>query len=143
MIFHETLRQLRLERKLKQNQVAAILGIDRTTYTKYETGKSEPDLAMTQKLADFYNVSVDFLLGREKAPSLPEPLKVPEVELSDEDKRKINEESKRLKSLLLSSIEVAYGEEGGESTLEKILLALDEGTALAREEAIEKYRKGK
>lgn len=58
------LRQLRDEKKMTQQEVADSLDVDRTTYTKYESGKSTPDANMLQKIAAFYDVSVDYILGR-------------------------------------------------------------------------------
>jgi len=60
----QRLKKLREEKDLTQAQVAKILGVSRTTYTQYETGKSEPDLATVSKLAEIYETSVDFLLGK-------------------------------------------------------------------------------
>jgi transcriptional regulator with XRE-family HTH domain len=60
----QRLKLLREEKGLKQVDIANMLGIGRTTYTQYETGKSEPDLATVTKLADFYEVSTDYLLGK-------------------------------------------------------------------------------
>jgi transcriptional regulator with XRE-family HTH domain len=64
MMIGQRLKLLREEKKLKQLDIAKILGVSRTTYTQYETGKSEPDLATVAKLADYFNVSVDYLLGK-------------------------------------------------------------------------------
>lgn len=58
------LKSLRDDKGLTQADVAKVLGVSRTTYTQYETGKSEPDLATVNRLAEFFNVSVDWLLGR-------------------------------------------------------------------------------
>ena len=58
------LRELRLEKGLNQIDVANILGIERSTYGKYETGDSSPDYEKLLKLADFYNVSRDYILGK-------------------------------------------------------------------------------
>lgn len=59
------LKELRTKRGLYQKDIAAMLGIDRTTYVKYETGTSEPNFQMLLKLAEIYDVSTDYLLGRE------------------------------------------------------------------------------
>lgn len=64
MMIGQRLRLLREEKKLKQLDIAKILGVSRTTYTQYETGKSEPDSEMLNKLADIFNTSVDYILGR-------------------------------------------------------------------------------
>ena len=60
------LRQIRVEHKLTQQNIADVLGIDRTTYTFYETGVSKPSLVTLAKLADIYNVTVGYLLGVEE-----------------------------------------------------------------------------
>lgn len=58
------LRALRTEKNMTQADVANALEIDRSTYTKYESGKSKPDSIMLQKIANLFNVSTDYLLGR-------------------------------------------------------------------------------
>lgn len=61
----ETLKELRTSRKLLQKDVAASIGVDRTTYVKYESGASEPPVAMLVRLADIFGVTVDQLVGHE------------------------------------------------------------------------------
>lgn len=63
------LRQLRKARKLTQEDVAHQIGVARTTYAMYEQNSREPDNETLQKLADFFQVSVDYLLGRTDEPS--------------------------------------------------------------------------
>jgi len=58
------LAQLREELGLTRKEVAEKLNIDQTTYGKYELSKRQPDYDTLQKIASFYNVSVDYLLGR-------------------------------------------------------------------------------
>ena len=62
------LRALRKEKGLKQIDIANVLGVSRTTYTQYETEKSEPDLATVAKLAEFFKVTTDYLLGKSNEP---------------------------------------------------------------------------
>ncbi len=62
----DNLRFLRKSFKLTQQEVADILGIDRSTYTFYEAGKSTPTKENMVKLCDIYNVTVGYLLGVEK-----------------------------------------------------------------------------
>ena len=61
----EHLRELRERKKLYQKDVSAALGIDRTTYAKYETGDSEPSFEILKRIARFYDVSIDYLLDYE------------------------------------------------------------------------------
>ena len=65
------LRELRKSRKESQKDMANYLGIHRTTYVKYETAVSEPDIKTLQKLADFFNVTTDYLLRRTDDPASP------------------------------------------------------------------------
>ncbi len=64
MEVREILRQERERRNLKQEEVANYLNIGRVAYTLYETGKNQPTCESICKLADLYNVSTDYLLGR-------------------------------------------------------------------------------
>lgn len=57
------LKELRRSRSLYQKDIAARLGIDRTTYVKYENGDSEPPLDALIELCKFYSVSLDYLVG--------------------------------------------------------------------------------
>ena len=64
MIMHLRIRDLREDADLTQTQVAKILLCDQSLYSKYERGERDLPLALAVKLADFYHVSVDYLLGR-------------------------------------------------------------------------------
>ena len=59
------LRQLRQKAKLRQEDMARLLNIHRTAYTKYETDCAAPDWEGLLKLADIFDVTVDYLLGRD------------------------------------------------------------------------------
>lgn len=65
----ERLRKLRNAHGLTQKQMACLLNIDRTTYVKYESGTSEPTFAALGKLAEYFNVTTDYLLGRTDLPA--------------------------------------------------------------------------
>lgn len=60
------LREIRLNRGLTQKQVAENIGCTVGAYSKYETGDRDPSITILKKLADFYGVSVDYLIGRDK-----------------------------------------------------------------------------
>ncbi len=61
---YQRIRDLREDRDLTQKQVAQLLGMSQTGYSKYETGENDIPTAVLIRLADFYNTSVDYLLGR-------------------------------------------------------------------------------
>ena len=57
------IRNLREDRDLNQTQVASMLGMSQTGYSKYETGENDIPTAVLIQLARFYNTSIDYLLG--------------------------------------------------------------------------------
>ena len=57
------LRQFRKENGYSQSHIANILGVERSTYTYYETGKTVPVIFELMRLADLYNTTLDELLG--------------------------------------------------------------------------------
>ena len=58
------IRDLREDTDKKQQEVASYLGCDQSLYSKYERGERVFPLEYADRLADFYGVSVDYLLGR-------------------------------------------------------------------------------
>ena len=60
---YRRIRDLREDKDLNQTQVAKMLGMSQTGYSKYETGENDIPTAILIQLAIFYNTSVDYLLG--------------------------------------------------------------------------------
>ena len=67
------LRGLRKGKDLNQTQIAAVLRISQRGYSKYETGENDIPTQVLLRLADFYGVSVDYLLGRDETPAAQPP----------------------------------------------------------------------
>lgn len=63
-IFSERLKRLRKNKGLKQQELAEIFGIKQNSYSDWENGKTEPSFDNLVKLADFFDVSLDWLFGR-------------------------------------------------------------------------------
>lgn len=63
-IFQERLIEQRKLNRLTQRQMAEYLQIAQPSYIRYENGSAEPSLENLVKLADYFDVSVDYLLGR-------------------------------------------------------------------------------
>ena len=57
------IRDLRTDRDLNQTQVAKLLGMSPTGYSKYETGENDVPTQVLIRLARFYDTSIDYLLG--------------------------------------------------------------------------------
>ena len=60
---YKRIRDLREDNDLSQSQIAKILGMSQTGYSKYETGSNDIPTEILIKLARFYNTSIDYLLG--------------------------------------------------------------------------------
>ena len=58
------IRDLREDRDMRQSDLAKATGIDQRTISNYETGKTSPDAESLIALADFFDVTIDYLLGR-------------------------------------------------------------------------------
>ena len=68
------IRELRENMNLRQIDVARETGIDQKTLSNYETGKTNPDSYALIRLADFFDVSIDYLLGETNDPKRHSPL---------------------------------------------------------------------
>lgn len=63
MSFSEKLKALRAEKKITQQQLAEYLGVGRPTIAGYETKGKQPDFDKVMEIAEYFNVSTDYLLG--------------------------------------------------------------------------------
>jgi len=68
--FGMRLRKLRKHKKLTQAQVARYIGVARGTISAYENNLEDPTAKIIARLASFYNVSADYLLGLTSSPAL-------------------------------------------------------------------------
>ena len=84
--FSERLKKLRKENDITLNQLASDLNTTKSTLSRYENNKREPKMHLLEKLADYFEVSLDYLLGRSEEP-LP----------ADKIKEAISEESESIK----------------------------------------------
>ena len=79
----ENLKKARKNKNYTQDKLAKLLGVSRSTVAMWESGSSQPDNRLLSVLADTLDVSVDYLLGREKT-SLDEQLEGVDFALSGE-----------------------------------------------------------
>jgi len=68
MDYQRRLRDLREDHDKTQSQIAQILGTSQTMYARYERGANELPIRHLIALADYYGVSVDYILGRSSVP---------------------------------------------------------------------------
>lgn len=62
-LYYPRLRDLREDKDLTQTELVQILGMHKTTYTNYEQGKRDIPFSLAIRLAEFYNVSLDYIAG--------------------------------------------------------------------------------
>ena len=79
-MFHQRLKSLRLERKMTQQELGDALGIPRGTMAGYESLR-EPDVATMRKIADYFGVSVDYLVGATdvRQPARSDSFQLPQI----------------------------------------------------------------
>lgn len=66
---YNRIRDLREDKDMNQTQLAKMLGMSQTGYSKYETGENDIPTSILIKLARFYNTSIDYLLGQTDNPT--------------------------------------------------------------------------
>jgi transcriptional regulator with XRE-family HTH domain len=65
-MFGDRLRELREDKNMTQDDLASILNVSRQTISGYEKGVNEPNIENLVRMAEIFNVSLDYLLGRTK-----------------------------------------------------------------------------
>ena len=96
----QRLKELRTQRGLTQSQIGELLGVSCVTIARYEAGEREPSNAKLTALANYFGVTVDYLMGRDEpaaAPNVPERLQESYAlfqQLTDEEYAEIIEMAK-------------------------------------------------
>ena len=83
------IKDLREDMDLRQSDLAEAVGIDQRTISNYETGKTNPDGEALIKLADFFNVSIDFILYRSNSTELSGTDRIRIIEKIQKDLEKL------------------------------------------------------
>lgn len=97
------LKELRERKKITQEELAKLLKIEQNTYSNYEKEKTQPKLETLIKIADFYNVSLDYLLERKNIGGLS----TQEYELITMFRQLIDSEQKRVIGYLKMELELS------------------------------------
>lgn len=129
------LKLLRAQTPYSQEEIANKIGVARTTYAMYEQGKREPDNETIEKLADYYDVTIDYLYGRTDNPN----------RISDKDEKDIAKRLKQFEAELENSDGLAFdgepmSDEAKESLLESMELLFRQTQRINKKYAPKKYR---
>lgn len=100
--FSERLKQLRTKKKMTQQTLANLVGVNRVTYTNWENGKREPELDKVVDLATELNSTVDYLLGNSDVNYLD----ITKNELHNLSDEEVSELSEALKNNFLSIFDI-------------------------------------
>lgn len=123
------LREIREHSEKTQTEVAKYLGVTRQAYNNYELGNRQLNPDMLDKLADYFNVTTDYLLGREE-----------KTTLTTKDKKEITEILESTRQQLLSQEGLMFdGEPASEEDVQKIIMAMQMGMEMIKKENKEKY----
>lgn len=138
--FQNIFRQLRIASGLTQNEMAEKIGISRSTIGMYETGAREPDFETLEKIADFFNVDTDYLLGRSnKTTILPETIGQ-YSSLTHRDTKDIEKILDMTRAQLENQEGLMFdGDPASPEAIESILSAMQIGMEMAKKKNKEKY----
>lgn len=142
--FQNIFKRLRISAGLTQVEMAGKLGISRSTIGMYETGARKPDFETLEKIADFFNVDTDYLLGRtNKVTILPETAGRNYFEnkiLTHKDERDIEKILEQTREQLTAQEGLMFdGDPASPEAVESILAAMQIGMEMAKKKNKEKY----
>ncbi|WP_076178653.1 helix-turn-helix domain-containing protein [Clostridium botulinum] len=103
-MFGDRLKELREQKQLTQNEFASILGIGRTTLSHYELNNREPDFETLEKIANYFDVSIDYLVGRSNLKTFDEYVFHNDFEALSEKLESANPEVKKMVVNILDKI---------------------------------------
>ena len=134
----KNLKLLRKQHNLSQKEIGNIFHASQNTVSQWENGTRKPSYDIIQEIADYFDVSVDYLLGRQE--QLPE--------LNNKDKREIQEILDDTEQQLLSQDGLMFdGSPATDEDVQKIIMAMKMGMEMIKKEnkakfTPRKYRKG-
>lgn len=133
----KNLKLLRRQHNLSQKEIGNIFHASQNTVSQWENGTRKPSYDIIQEIADYFDVSVDYLLGRQE--QLPE--------LNSKDKREIQEILDDTEQQLLSQDGLMFdGSPATDEDVQKIIMAMKMGMEMIKKEnkakfTPKKYRK--
>ena len=119
---------------MSQSELGKFIGVSQTTVTAWETGRAEPSSTFVSKLADLFNVSTDYLLGRSDSK------KEPYYELTEKEKNDIAVQAEKLMDGIESGENLNfYGEPATEEQKERLLIAIQTAMEMNKRKAKKKF----
>ena len=135
MKFEENLKSLRERNNLSQIELSKRIGLSNVTLSQYEKGVRKPDIQTLTLIAQFFNVSTDYLLGNETPPKF-------KPQLTDKDKKDIAKQVEDMLDGLDADNPISFQRDGNEiddDTRELLRQSLQNALEFARLKAKEKF----
>lgn len=124
--------ELRSQAHMSQFQLAKVLKIGTSTLGMYETGKREPSPKVLKRIADYFDVSTDYLLGRTEAKHY--------YDLTEKEKSDIGVQAEKLMQGIESGHDLNfYGEPATEEQKSRLLIAVQTAMEMNKKEAKKKF----
>lgn len=151
--FGDRLKELRKKSNLTQQELASKFYLNKSSISRYENGTQLPEHDLLEKIADYFKVSIDYLLGRTDIKDVPtnskenENKKTSQPKLSEKDERDIKKDlNKTLEQLENSQDGLMFdGEPMDDETRELLRISLENSMRIAKQAAKKytpkKYRK--
>jgi transcriptional regulator with XRE-family HTH domain len=109
-MFGKRLKQLREDNDLRQEDVGKIVNVEKSTVSQWESGKRTPDVETIMKLADYFNVSIDYILGKT---DIRTPIETIAAHRSDDPMSELPEEARKSLEEFKEFIFRKYGKGSG------------------------------
>lgn len=135
MKFEENLKSLRERNNLSQIELSKKIGLSNVTLSQYEKGVRKPDIQTLALIAQFFNVTTDYLLGNETPPKF-------KPQLTDKDKKDIAKQVEDMLDGLDADNPISFQLDGNEiddDTRELLRQSLQNALEFARLKAKEKF----
>lgn len=127
----ERLKKLRTNKEMSQRNLAGVLGVSQQTIGSWEVGRTSPDPEMINRIASFFNVSTDYLLGNDTPASTSLP------PLTSKDEREISKDLENMIEALSGA--AAMGDSDDEEDLEMLKASLKQAMMLSKRIAKKKF----
>jgi transcriptional regulator with XRE-family HTH domain len=138
-VLGERLKKLRIDKKLTQEQLGEKINVTKVSISGYENGNRSPDTETLQRLANYFNVSTDYLLGRTDNPNPPGELPA----LTEKDEKDIAKDLEKIINNLSTDGYAHFDgrsiEELDEEDKELLIASLENSMRLAKRIAKDKF----
>lgn len=138
--FASVFKALRTERELSQQELSNQIGLSKSAINMYERGERQPNFETLELIADFFNVDIDYLLGRTSKTTKIIKTDASKSSLSTKDTKDIEKILEQTREQLTNQEGLMFnGDPVSPEAIESILAAMQIGMEIAKKKNKEKY----